>query len=236
MVHTTHEMRDFFRLTPKRRVFFSTKTDIILTLESIHHIKEHILQATFELILMGKAPLLSFELVAEHANLTVETISSLYEDIDAISLELTIVSLAKHREESLALSKQKGLEALSNLLTHDLKFFYDLEMDRKIVTPSQYSESFLLFDEYMSNELPNYYIQFLQHNQDIVPSGETDLFYYGHFIAHSILFFNRAHLSPFINKLEDRKHITEQIIASLFKKSQLTLSKFQIPDEQHQLS
>ena len=182
---------------------------------------------------MGKAPLLSFELVAEHANLTVETISSLYEDIDAISLELTIVSLAKHREESLALSKQKGLEALSNLLTHDLKFFYDLEMDRKIVTPSQYSESFLLFDEYMSNELPNYYIQFLQHNKDIVPSGETDLFYYGHFIAHSILFFNRAHLSPFINKLEDRKHITEQIIASLFGRTQIQLSKFQSQDEQH---
>ena len=202
-------------------------------MDTEHNFKERILQSTLDLILLGKAPLLSFKLIAEHGNLTVETISSIYDDVDAISLELTIVSLAKHREESLALSKQKGLEALSNLLTHDLKFFYDLEMDRKIVTPSQYSESFLLFDEYMSNELPNYYVQFLQHNQDIVPSGETDLFYYGHFIAHSILFFNRAHLSPFINKLEDRKHITEQIIASLFGRTQIQLSKFQTQDEQH---
>ena len=196
-------------------------------MDTEHNFKERILQSTLDLILLGKAPLLSFELIAEHGNLTVETISSIYDDVDAISLELTSISLTKHREESLALSKQKGLEALSNLLTHDLKFFYDLEMDRKIVTPSQYSESFLLFNEYMSNELPNYYIQFLQHNQDIVPSGETDLFYYGHFIAHSILFFNRAHLSPFINKLEDRKHITEQIIASLFGRTQIQLSKFQ---------
>ena len=196
-------------------------------MDTEHNFKERILQSTLDLILLGKAPLLSFELIAEHGNLTVETISSIYDDVDAISLELTSISLTKHREESLALSKQKGLEALSNLLTHDLKFFYDLEMDRKIVAPSQYSESFLLFDEYMSNELPNYYIQFLQHNQDIVPSGETDLFYYGHFIAHSILFFNRAHLSPFINKLEDRKHITEQIIASLFGRTQIQLSKFQ---------
>lgn len=196
-------------------------------MDTEHNFKERILQSTLDLILLGKAPLLSFKLIAEHGNLTVETISSIYDDVDAISLELTSISLTKHREESLALSKQKGLEALSNLLTHDLKFFYDLEMDRKIVAPSQYSESFLLFDEYMSNELPNYYIQFLQHNQDIVPSGETDLFYYGHFIAHSILFFNRAHLSPFINKLEDRKHITEQIIASLFGRTQIQLSKFQ---------
>ena len=196
-------------------------------MDTEHNFKERILQSTLDLILLGKAPLLSFKLIAEHGNLTVETISSIYDDVDAISLELTSISLTKHREESLALSKQKGLEALSNLLTHDLKFFYDLEMDRKKVTPSQYSESFLLFDEYMSNELPNYYIQFLQHNQDIVPSGETDLFYYGHFIAHSILFFNRAHLSPFINKLEDRKHITEQIIASLFGRTQIQLSKFQ---------
>lgn len=196
-------------------------------MDTEHNFKERILQSTLDLILLGKAPLLSFKLIAEHGNLTVETISSIYDDVDAISLELTSISLTKHREESLALSKQKGLEALSNLLTHDLKFFYDLEMDRKIVTPSQYSESFLLFDEYMSNELPNYYVQFLQHNQDIVPSGETDLFYYGHFIAHSILFFNRAHLSPFINKLEDRKHITEQIIASLFGRTQIQLSKFQ---------
>ena len=177
-------------------------------MDTEHNFKERILQSTLDLILLGKAPLLSFKLIAEHGNLTVETISSIYDDVDAISLDLTVAALTKHREESLALSKQKGLEALSNLLTHDLKFFYDLEMDRKIVAPSQYSESFLLFDEYMSNELPNYYVQFLQHNQDIVPSGETDLFYYGHFIAHSILFFNRAHLSPFINKLEDRKHIT----------------------------
>ena len=196
-------------------------------MDTEHNFKERILQSTLDLILLGKAPLLSFKLIAEHGNLTVETISSIYDDVDAISLEPTSISLTKHREESLALSKQKGLEALSNLLTHDLKFFYDLEMDRKKVTPSQYSESFLLFDEYMSNELPNYYIQFLQHNQDIVPSGETDLFYYGHFIAHSILFFNRAHLSPFINKLEDRKHITEQIIASLFGRTQIQLSKFQ---------
>ena len=196
-------------------------------MDTEHNFKERILQSTLDLILLGKAPLLSFKLIAEHGNLTVETISSIYDDVDAISLELTSISLTKHREESLALSKQKGLEALSNLLTHDLKFFYDLEMDRKIVAPSQYSESFLLFDEYMSNELPNYYVQFLQHNQDIVPSGETDLFYYGHFIAHSILFFNRAHLSPFINKLEDRKHITEQIIASLFGRTQIQLSKFQ---------
>lgn len=202
-------------------------------MDTEHNFKERILQSTLDLILLGKAPLLSFKLIAEHGNLTVETISSIYDDVDAISLELTSISLTKHREESLALSKQKGLEALSNLLTHDLKFFYDLEMDRKIVTPSQYSESFLLFDEYMSNELPNYYVQFLQHNQDIVPSGETDLFYYGHFIAHSILFFNRAHLSPFINKLEDRKHITEQIIASLFGRTQIQLSKFQTQDEQH---
>ncbi len=202
-------------------------------MDTEHNFKERILQSTLDLILLGKAPLLSFKLIAEHGNLTVETISSIYDDVDAISLELTSISLTKHREESLALSKQKGLEALSNLLTHDLKFFYDLEMDRKIVTPSQYSESFLLFDEYMSNELPNYYVQFLQHNQDIVPSGETDLFYYGHFIAHSILFFNRAHLSPFINKLEDRKHITEQIIASLFGRTQIQLSKFQAQDEQH---
>lgn len=202
-------------------------------MDTEHNFKERILQSTLDLILLGKAPLLSFKLIAEHGNLTVETISSIYDDVDAISLELTSISLTKHREESLALSKQKGLEALSNLLTHDLKFFYDLEMDRKIVAPSQYSESFLLFDEYMSNELPNYYIQFLQHNQDIVPSGETDLFYYGHFIAHSILFFNRAHLSPFINKLEDRKHITEQIIASLFGRTQIQLSKFQTQDEQH---
>jgi hypothetical protein len=202
-------------------------------LDTEHNFKERILQSTLDLILLGKAPLLSFKLIAEHGNLTVETISSIYDDVDAISLELTSISLTKHREESLALSKQKGLEALSNLLTHDLKFFYDLEMDRKIVAPSQYSESFLLFDEYMSNELPNYYVQFLQHNQDIVPSGETDLFYYGHFIAHSILFFNRAHLSPFINKLEDRKHITEQIIASLFGRTQIQLSKFQTQDEQH---
>jgi hypothetical protein len=202
-------------------------------LDTEHNFKERILQSTLDLILLGKAPLLSFKLIAEHGNLTVETISSIYDDVDAISLELTSISLTKHREESLALSKQKGLEALSNLLTHDLKFFYDLEMDRKIVAPFQYSESFLLFDEYMSNELPNYYVQFLQHNQDIVPSGETDLFYYGHFIAHSILFFNRAHLSPFINKLEDRKHITEQIIASLFGRTQIQLSKFQTQDEQH---
>lgn len=202
-------------------------------MDTEHNFKERILQSTLDLILLGKAPLLSFKLIAEHGNLTVETISSIYDDVDAISVELTSISLTKHREESLALSKQKGLEALSNLLTHDLKFFYDLEMDRKIVTPSQYSESFLLFDEYMSNELPNYYVQFLQHNQDIVPSGETDLFYYGHFIAHSILFFNRAHLSPFINKLEDRKHITEQIIASLFGRTQIQLSKFQTQDEQH---
>ena len=202
-------------------------------MDTEHNFKERILQSTLDLILLGKAPLLSFKLIAEHGNLTVETISSIYDDVDAISLELTSISLTKHREESLALSKQKGLEALSNLLTHDLKFFYDLEMDRKIVAPSQYSESFMLFDEYMSNELPNYYIQFLQHNQDIVPSGETDLFYYGHFIAHSILFFNRAHLSPFINKLEDRKHITEQIIASLFGRTQIQLSKFQTQDEQH---
>ena len=202
-------------------------------MDTEHNFKERILQSTLDLILLGKAPLLSFKLIAEHGNLTVETISSIYDDVDAISLELTSISLTKHREESLALSKQKGLEALSNLLTHDLKFFYDLEMDRKIVTPSQYSESFLLFDEYMSNELPNYYVHFLQHNQDIVPSGETDLFYYGHFIAHSILFFNRAHLSPFINKLEDRKHITEQIIASLFGRTQIQLSKFQTQDEQH---
>ncbi len=202
-------------------------------MDTEHNFKERILQSTLDLILLGKAPLLSFKLIAEHGNLTVETISSIYDDVDAISLELTSISLTKHREESLALSKQKGLEALSNLLTHDLKFFYDLEMDRKIVAPSQYSESFLLFDEYMSNELPNYYVQFLQHNQDIVPSGETDLFYYGHFIAHSILFFNRAHLSPFINKLEDRKHITEQIIASLFGRTQIQLSKFQTQDEQH---
>ena len=202
-------------------------------MDTEHNFKERILQSTLDLILLGKAPLLSFKLIAEHGNLTVETISSIYDDVDAICLELTSISLTKHREESLALSKQKGLEALSNLLTHDLKFFYDLEMDRKIVAPSQYSESFLLFDEYMSNELPNYYVQFLQHNQDIVPSGETDLFYYGHFIAHSILFFNRAHLSPFINKLEDRKHITEQIIASLFGRTQIQLSKFQTQDEQH---
>lgn len=202
-------------------------------MDTEHNFKERILQSTLNLILLGKAPLLSFKLIAEHGNLTVETISSIYDDVDAICLELTSISLTKHREESLALSKQKGLEALSNLLTHDLKFFYDLEMDRKIVAPSQYSESFLLFDEYMSNELPNYYVQFLQHNQDIVPSGETDLFYYGHFIAHSILFFNRAHLSPFINKLEDRKHITEQIIASLFGRTQIQLSKFQTQDEQH---
>ncbi len=202
-------------------------------MDTEHNFKERILQSTLDLILLGKAPLLSFKLIAEHGNLTVETISSIYDDVDAISLELTSISLTKHREESLALSKQKGLEALSNLLTHDLKFFYDLEMDRKIVAPSQYSESFLLFDEYMSNELPNYYVQFLQHNQDIVPSGETDLFYYGHFIAHSILFFNRAHLSPFINKLEDGKHITEQIIASLFGRTQIQLSKFQTQDEQH---
>lgn len=202
-------------------------------MDTEHNFKERILQSTLNLILLGKAPLLSFKLIAEHGNLTVETISSIYDDVDAICLELTSISLTKHREESLALSKQKGLEALSNLLTHDLKFFYDLEMDRKIVAPSQYSESFLLFDEYMSNELSNYYVQFLQHNQDIVPSGETDLFYYGHFIAHSILFFNRAHLSPFINKLEDRKHITEQIIASLFGRTQIQLSKFQTQDEQH---
>ena len=202
-------------------------------MDTEHNFKERILQSTLNLILLGKAPLLSFKLIAEDGNLTVETISSIYDDVDAICLELTSISLTKHREESLALSKQKGLEALSNLLTHDLKFFYDLEMDRKIVAPSQYSESFLLFDEYMSNELPNYYVQFLQHNQDIVPSGETDLFYYGHFIAHSILFFNRAHLSPFINKLEDRKHITEQIIASLFGRTQIQLSKFQTQDEQH---
>lgn len=202
-------------------------------MDTEHNFKERILQSTLDLILLGKAPLLSFKLIAEHGNLTVETISSIYDDVDAISLELTSISLTKHREESLALSKQKGLEALSNLLTHDLKFFYDLEMDRKIVAPPQYSESFLLFDEYMSNELPNYYVQFLQHNQDIVPSGETDLFYYGHFIAHSILFFNRAHLSPFINKLEDGKHITEQIIASLFGRTQIQLSKFQTQDEQH---
>jgi len=202
-------------------------------LDTEHNFKERILQSTLNLILLGKAPLLSFKLIAEDGNLTVETISSIYDDVDAICLELTSISLTKHREESLALSKQKGLEALSNLLTHDLKFFYDLEMDRKIVAPSQYSESFLLFDEYMSNELSNYYVQFLQHNQDIVPSGETDLFYYGHFIAHSILFFNRAHLSPFINKLEDRKHITEQIIASLFGRTQIQLSKFQTQDEQH---
>ena len=208
----------------------------MLTLDTEHNFKERILQSTLDLILLGKAPLLSFELIAEHGNLTVEIISSIYDDVDAISLDLTVAALTKHREESLALSKQKGLEALSNLLTHDLKFFYDLEMDRKIVTPSQYSESFLLFDEYMSNELPNYYIQFLQHNQDIVPSGEKDLFYYGHFIAHSILFFNRVQLAPYVNKLEDRKIITEQIIASLFKKSHFTLSKFQTQDEQHQLS
>ena len=205
-------------------------------MDTEHNFKERILQSTLDLILLGKAPLLSFELIAEHGNLTVEIISSIYDDVDAISLDLTVAALTKHREESLALSKQKGLEALSNLLTHDLKFFYDLEMDRKIVTPSQYSESFLLFDEYMSNELPNYYIQFLQHNQDIVPSGEKDLFYYGHFIAHSILFFNRVQLAPYVNKLEDRKIITEQIIASLFKKSHFTLSKFQTQDEQHQLS
>ena len=204
-------------------------------MESTPHFKEHILQATFELILMGKAPLLSFDLIAEHANLTLETISSLYEDIDAISLELTIVSLARHKEESLALSQQRGLEALSNLLTHDLKFFYDLEMDRKIVGSSQYSESFRLFDEYMDKTLPHIYFQFLEHNPNLIPSDETDLFYYSQFIAHSILFFNRANLAPLISKIEDRKQITEQIIASLFGRPHFTLSKFQTQDEQHQL-
>ena len=202
-------------------------------MDTEHNFKERILQSTLELILTGKAAILNFEMIAEHASLTLETISSLYKDVDAISLELTSISLTKHREESLALSKQKGLEALSQLLTHDLKFFYDLEIDRKIVGSSQYSESFRLFDEYIENDLPQIYFQFLEHNKDLIPSDETDLFYYSHFIAHSILFFNRAHLSPFINKLEDRKHITEQIIASLFGRTQIQLSKFQTQDEQH---
>jgi hypothetical protein len=187
---------------------------------------DRILQAALDLILNGQAPLLSFELIAEQAGIASEQVAELYQDADEISLALTKIALKKHKEHATELSSQKGINALQNLMSHDLNFFYPLEMDRKIVAQNQYTESFALFAAYAEQEMPVIYSNFFTINRNLLPSTETDISYYGHFLAHSLLFFNTSHLAGFVKKDEDRKIITEQIIASLFGREQITLTNF----------
>lgn len=182
--------------------------------------EDTILDATKELILANQAAFLSFETIAKQAKTTVKKISLIYNSIDDISLALTRRSLLEHEKKSKNIVLLSSVESFVTLLRHDLKLVYALEKDKievaNILGNAKYADSFLLFEDYFQNIMPNYYVKIFNKHTSILPDRGMDTRIYAHFVVHSLYFFRKKQLLALTSQEVDLESTTRQLIASLF--------------------
>ena len=80
----------------------------------------------------------------------------------------------------------------------------------------KYSDSFVLFDDYFENIMPEFYFKIFKNEPIIVPQKGMDLRLYAHFVVHSIFFFRKKQLMKLSTLPLDLEFTTRQLIASLF--------------------
>lgn len=190
---------------------------------------ERVLNAAEELFFEGKVSEVSVKSISEKANLTEEKVNAMFPTLNDITKALSERNIQELKNKGEILAQQKGIEALKNLISNDIKFFYRVEVDRTQLTKQTmdgHVSALQNFDRYFNTEMPHIYATFFANNRDLLPTGDIDAKYYGHFISHSLKFFNFKTLVNYESTSEGRKTATEQIIGSLFGRDKLELLKF----------
>lgn len=190
---------------------------------------ERVLNAAEKLFFEGKVLDVSLKTISDQAQMSMDEVQALFPSLEDITKALSLRNISKLKEEGMILSKKKGMDALKELIVHDIKFFYRVEIDRELLTPQTkdgHIAALQNFDTYFNTEMPKIYTAFLENNKDLLPSQDIDVRYYAHFIAHSLQFFNFRTLVAYEPSSEGRKAATEQIIGSLFGKDTLDLPNF----------
>ena len=192
-------------------------------------IKSGILDATLNLFFEGKIQNISIEEISKKSGISTDEIISIYPSLNDITRTLAERSIATLKKEGLEFAKGKGLEALRQLISQDILFFYRVEVDRKLLTEQTmkgHESALKLFDNYFNTEMPEIYGEFLKNNPELLPSKDIDIKFYAHFISHSLKFFNYVTLETYETSSEGRKNATEQIVGSLFGLESLEIPKF----------
>lgn len=188
-----------------------------------------ILDTTYGLFFQDRVQDVTLEGISKASGIPVEEIIAIYPTLDDITKILAKRSITKLKKDGLELAKVKGIEALRQLVSNDIKFFYRVEIDRKLLTPQTmvgHESALKLFDDYFNIEMPEIYGKFLKNNPELLPSEDINIEFYAHFISHSLKFFNFATLETYESTSEGRKAVTELIIGSLFGLDFLELPKF----------
>jgi hypothetical protein len=191
--------------------------------------KSSILDAALGLIIKGEASGLTFEKIALAANISVSDIEQYYVDVNTLTDELSARSLIEHKKNAELLLEQNGILGLRALISHDLQLFYGHEVNKTLLTPENtvnHNAAMKNFSKYFEREMPKIYTTFFKNNKDLLPNEEIEASFYGHFISHSLKFFNFETLKRYESTSEGRKTMTEQIIGSLFGKDSIDLPKF----------
>lgn len=188
-----------------------------------------ILNACLELIQEDRVADLSFELVAQKAQIEIREVREAFPTLNEMTSTLASRSIKKLSEEANQLANQLGLNPLQKLLSNDIEFFYRIETDKKRLSEEalpNHLGALVQFKQYFSIEMPKVYERFFKNNPKILPIASISPAYFGHFISHSLQFFNFKTLEEYEPTSEGRKEITEQILASLFGRDNMELSKF----------
>ena len=189
-----------------------------------------ILDATFDMFFEGQVEDVSIEQISLKSGVPINELLDIYPSLDAITKTLSERSIAKLKAKGEMLAQQKGINALRELISSDLVFFYRIEVDRTLLTEQTiegHVSALQNFDNYFNTEMPKIYAKFFAHNRDLLPSNDIDVQFYAHFISHSLKFFNFKTLVAYENSSEGRKTVTEQIIGSLFGRNSLDLPLFE---------
>tara|TARA_B110000037_G_C16976549_1_gene447280 strand:+ start:353 stop:946 length:594 start_codon:yes stop_codon:yes gene_type:complete len=192
-------------------------------------IKSVILDATYNLFFEGEIQNISIQEISKKSGISADEIISIYPSLDDVTRTLAERSIVTLKKEGLELAKGKGLEKLRQLISHDILFFYRVEVDRILLTEQTkegHKSALRLFDDYFNTEMPEIYCEFLNNNPELLPSKYIDINFYAHFISHSLKFFNYVTLEHFETTSEGRKNATEQIVGSLFGLDYLEMPKF----------
>lgn len=188
-----------------------------------------ILDATYDLFFEGKVQDVTLEEISVKSGVPIEELLEIYPTLDAITKTLSERSIAELKAKGVLLAKQKGTKTLRELISNDIMFFYRIEVDRTLLTEQTMAghvSALKNFDNYFNTEMPEIYTAFFENNQELLPSQDFDPKFFGHFISHSLKFFNYETLKAYESSSEGRKTMTEQIIGSLFGKGSIDLPKF----------
>ena len=156
-------------------------------------INSGILDATYNLFFEGEIQNISIQEISKKSGISADEIISIYPSLDDITRTLAERSIVTLKKEGLELAKGKGLEKLRQLISHDILFFYRVEVERILLTEQTmegHKSALRLFDNYFNTEMPEIYYEFLNNNQELLPSKYIDINFYAHFTIKNLLFQN----------------------------------------------